>query len=40
MDAAELMPRMSEDTKQYAERVLDVFSAPFAQHMGLDIECI
>ena len=38
MDRAELLPKMSEDTRQYAERVLDVFSAPFAQHMGLRIE--
>jgi len=40
MEKAELLPLMSEDTKQYADRVLKVFSAPFAQHMGLKIESI
>ena len=40
MEREELLPLMSEDTKQYADRVLDVFSAPFAQHMGLRIESI
>ena len=40
MDREELLPLMSEDTKQYADRVLDVFSAPYAQHMGLKIEKI
>jgi len=40
MDREELLPLMSEDTKQYVDRVLDVFSAPYAQHMGLKIEKI
>ena len=40
MEKSDLLPRMSDDTKQYADRVLDVFSAPFAQHMGLGIESI
>lgn len=40
MDKTELLPRMTEDTRQYADRVLDVLSAPFAQHMGLKIESI
>jgi len=40
MDKAELLQLMSEDTKQYADRILDVFNAPFAQHMGLTIESI
>lgn len=40
MEKAELLPRMSEDTRQYADRILDVFSAPFAQHMGLRIESV
>lgn len=40
MDREELLPLMSEDTRQYADRVLDVYSAPFAQHIGLRIESI
>ena len=40
MDREELLPLMSEDSKQYADRVLDVFDAPFAQHMGIKIESI
>jgi len=40
MELDELLPLMSEDTKQYADRVLEVYSAPFAEHMGLKIESI
>jgi len=40
MDKEQLLPLMSEDTKQYADRVLDVFDAPMAQHMGITIESI
>ena len=40
MEKEELLPLMSDDTKQYADRILDVFDAPFAQHMGLRIESV
>jgi len=40
MDRDEILARMSDDTKQYIDRVVDVFSAPFAQQMGLEIESI
>lgn len=40
MEKDELLPLMSEDTIQYAERVLYVFNAPFADKMGLKIENI
>ncbi len=40
MDREELLPLMSEDTKQYADRVIDVFNAPFAREMGIEIESI
>ena len=40
MDREELLKRMSDDTKQYADRIIDVFNAPFAQMMGLDIESV
>jgi acyl-CoA thioesterase len=40
MEREELLPLMSDDTKQYADRVLEVFGAPFAQHMGIKIESI
>jgi len=31
---------MSEDTKQFADRVLEVYDAPYARHIGLEIESI
>jgi len=40
MEKNELIPLMSEDSKQYADRVLDVFDAPFARQMGIEIESI
>jgi len=40
MDREELLNRMSEDSKQYADRVLEVFDAPFARQMGVQIESI
>ena len=40
MDREELIPLMSEDTKQYADRALEVFNAPFAREMGIEIESI
>jgi acyl-CoA thioesterase len=40
MDKSELLQRMSDDTKQYADRVLEVFNAPFAREMGLEIESV
>ena len=40
MNKSDLLPLMSEDTRQYADRVLEVFDAPFAQHMGLKIKSI
>jgi acyl-CoA thioesterase len=40
MDREQLLPRMSEDTKQYADRVLEVFDAPFAREMGVEIESV
>ena len=40
MDREALLGKMSDDTKQYVDRVIEVFDAPFAQHMGLEIESI
>ena len=40
MDKSELIPLMSEDAVIYADRVLDVFDAPFARQMGIEIESV
>ncbi len=40
MDKEELIPLMSEDSVEYADRVLDVFDAPFAREMGIKIESV
>ena len=37
MDREELLPKMSEETRQYADRVMDMYSAPFARQMGIEI---
>ena len=37
MDREELLPRLSEDAKQYADRVMDMYGAPFAREMGIEI---
>jgi len=40
MDREEILAVMSEDTKQYIDRVVELFNAPFAREMGLAIESI
>ena len=40
MDVEELQTRMSDDTKQYADRVMELYEAPFARHMGVEIESV
>ncbi len=37
MNMDELMARMSEDTRCHADRVMDMYGAPFARHMGVEI---
>ena len=34
MDRDELLNRMSDDVKQYADNVMDMYNAPFARMMG------
>lgn len=38
MDMDTLMPKLSEDARPYAERISEVFDAPFARYLGLEIE--
>ena len=40
MEKEDLLARMSEDTKQYADRIMDLYKAPFARHMGIEIESV
>ena len=40
MDRDELLPKMSDDTKEYVDRVLEVFNAPFARELGIEIESV
>jgi acyl-CoA thioesterase len=40
MDMEQLLPKLSEDAKPYAERIMEVFDAPYAAHMGVEIESI
>lgn len=37
MDKDELLNRMSDDVKQYADNVMDMYNAPFARMMGIEI---
>ncbi len=37
MNREELAARMSEDTKVYADRVMDMYNAPFAREMGIEV---
>ncbi len=37
MEKEELLSLMTDDTKQYADRVMEVFDAPFARHMGVEL---
>ena len=37
MDKDEILARMSEDTKQYIDSVIDMYNAPFARFIGLEI---
>ena len=37
MDRDELLSRMSEDVRQYADNIMDMYNAPFAHMMGLEI---
>ena len=40
MDRDDILGRMSEDTRQYIDSVLDMYNAPFARFIGLEIETI
>ena len=40
MDKAELLGRMTEDTKQYADRLMEIYEAPYARHMGIEIDSV
>lgn len=40
MEMEELLTKMSDDTKQYAERVMELYEAPFARHMGVEIDSV
>ena len=40
MDRDEILARMSEDTKQYIDSVIDMYNAPFTRFIGLEIESI
>lgn len=40
MDKDELVSKMSEDTVQYADAVMDMYNAPFARMMGIEIVSI
>lgn len=40
MGREELLSRMSDDTKQYIDRVMELYDAPFARQMGIEIESI
>ena len=37
MDIEELRSRMSPDVQCYAERIMDMYNAPFARFLGIDI---
>ena len=37
MDKDDLLPKMSEDTREYADRVISMYNAPFAREMGIEI---
>ncbi len=37
MEIEELRSRMSPGTKQYAERIIEMYNAPFARMLGIDI---
>lgn len=37
MEKDELVTRMSEDIRQYADNVMDMYNAPFARMMGIEI---
>jgi acyl-CoA thioesterase len=40
MELEDLRSRMSPDAQQYAERTLDMYNAPFARVLGIEIESI
>ncbi|MBR2255565.1 MAG: PaaI family thioesterase, partial [Candidatus Methanomethylophilaceae archaeon] len=40
MERETLLGLMSDDTKQYADRVMEMYTAPFARFMGIEIESI
>lgn len=40
MDRDEILGRMSEDTRQYIDSVMDMYGAPFARFLGVEIESI
>ena len=37
MDREEILARMSEDARQYIDSVVDMYNAPFARLMGIEI---
>lgn len=40
MDREELLARMSDDTKQYIDSAWDMYNAPFARFMGVEVVSI
>ena len=40
MDADDITRVMSDDIKQYADKVLEVYNAPFARRLGIEIESL
>ena len=37
MDREELLSKMSDDVKEYVDNVMDMYNAPFAREMGIEI---
>ena len=37
MDREELLSKMSDDVKEYVDNVMDMYNAPFARQMGIEI---
>lgn len=40
MEIEELRSRMSDDMKQYADRLLDMYTAPYARFLGVEVSSI
>jgi len=40
MDEAELRTKMSESVRDNSQRVMDMYNAPFARHMGFEIDYV